>query len=77
MPTILRRDGYRFFFYSNEDGEPVHIHVIREKTEAKFWLSPARAARNAGFPAHELGRILKMIDENEEIIKNEWRKRVR
>jgi hypothetical protein len=27
MPTVLRIDGYRFFFFSNEGNEPVHIHV--------------------------------------------------
>lgn len=27
MPTVLRVDGYRFFFYSNEGNEPPHIHV--------------------------------------------------
>jgi hypothetical protein len=27
MPTILRWGPYRTFFYSNERGEPPHIHV--------------------------------------------------
>jgi len=27
MPTALRVDDYRFFFFSNEGNEPVHIHV--------------------------------------------------
>jgi Domain of unknown function (DUF4160) len=27
MPTILRINGYRFFFYSNENDEPAHVHV--------------------------------------------------
>ena len=36
MPTILRIGPYRFFFFSEESGEPVHVHVIREQTEAKF-----------------------------------------
>ncbi len=40
MPTILRIGPYRFFFYSNEKGEPSHIHVQRERFLAKFWLNP-------------------------------------
>ena len=35
MPTILRRDGYRFFFYSKEGKEPPHIHVIGHEGEMK------------------------------------------
>jgi hypothetical protein len=32
MPTILRKDGFRFFFFSREGTEPPHIHV--EQAEA-------------------------------------------
>jgi len=30
MPTVLRADGYRFFFYSDEGNprEPPHIHAV-------------------------------------------------
>ena len=27
MPTVLRIDGFRFFFYSLENNEPPHIHM--------------------------------------------------
>ena len=27
VPTILRVGPYRFFFFSNENNEPAHIHV--------------------------------------------------
>ena len=40
MPTILRIGPYRFFFYNNEDGEPVHIHIQRDNKLAKFWVNP-------------------------------------
>jgi len=38
MPTILRDDGYRFFFYSDEGNppEPPHTHVRQGGDEAKF-----------------------------------------
>jgi len=38
MPTVLRWGPYRAFFYSNEGGEPPHIHVRSGGFEAKFWL---------------------------------------
>lgn len=38
MPTILFINGWRFFFYSNEGNEPIHIHVQKAEKEAKFWI---------------------------------------
>ena len=29
MPTVLRTNGYRFFFYINDHGPP-HIHVDKD-----------------------------------------------
>jgi hypothetical protein len=26
MPTIFRAKGYRFFFFTRENNEPIHIH---------------------------------------------------
>ena len=75
MPTILKIGPYRFFF-SEESGEPIHVHVIREQTEAKFWLRPtASVASNDGFAQHELRKILRLVEENRELIAHEWNKR--
>lgn len=42
MPTILLVQGWRFYFYSNEGNEPVHIHAAKGDAECKFWLYPER-----------------------------------
>ncbi len=44
MPAILRIDGYRFFFWSDEALEPPHIHVAKAGNYAKFWLRPVALA---------------------------------
>jgi hypothetical protein len=76
MPTILRIGPYRFFFFSEESGEPVHVHVIREQAEAKFWVSPTvRVAVNEGFAQHELRKILRLVEANKELIEYEWNNR--
>ncbi len=38
MPTILLIMGWRFFFYSNERNEPIHIHCRKGEKESKYWL---------------------------------------
>ena len=49
MPTILRVDAYRFFFYAGDRDEPVRVHVERDDSIAKLWLEPSgcRAAEGA------------------------------
>jgi hypothetical protein len=35
MPVVFQKDGYTFFFYSN-DHEPIHLHVRKGGGEAVF-----------------------------------------
>jgi hypothetical protein len=62
MPTVLRAGPYRVYFFSNERGEPPHVHVDREGLTAKYWLDPIALARNRGFAAWELGRIRSILE---------------
>ncbi|MEM6895835.1 MAG: DUF4160 domain-containing protein [Pseudomonadota bacterium] len=75
MPTILRTDGYRFFFYSNEGDprEPVHIHIMQGRAEAKFWLEPdIRLARSHGFDARTLRKLASMVQTHSDTITRGW-----
>lgn len=38
IPTVLVILGCRFFFYSNEGSEPIHIHAEKGDMECKYWL---------------------------------------
>ena len=57
MPTILRVDGFRFYFYSHEPNEPPHVHIDKDAATAKVWLHDATVARSMGFSAQDLGKI--------------------
>ncbi len=72
MPTVLKLRGFRFFFFSNEADEPVHIHVESDDKYAKFWLEPVRLAKSVGYNAKELNEIRNLIVENVNIIKRKW-----
>jgi hypothetical protein len=72
MPTVLRIGAYRFFFYSNENGGPHHIHVQHEKALAKFWLNPVSLASSVGFSAHELNKLLVLVESNQQIFREAW-----
>lgn len=70
MPTVLRLEGFRFFFFSNEGNEPAHIHVKKGDGEGKIWLLPEMdIAWMLGFSPKEEKRIIEIItDNNEELI---------
>ena len=72
MPTVLRADGYRFFFVSLDRSEPPHIHVRREKKVAKLWLDPVVLQRAGGFSRVELNNILKLVQAHRERLLEKW-----
>lgn len=72
MPTVLRVKGYRFFFFSNEGNEPIHIHVEKAGSYTKFWLDPIRIALDLGFNSKEIREINTIIEEHQELIIKKW-----
>ena len=72
MPTILRIDKYRFFFFSNEGVEPVHVHVESAGQYAKFWLQPVALASSVGYNAKELTRLRKIAEEHSALFVEKW-----
>jgi hypothetical protein len=63
MPTVLRESGYRFFFFSNENDEPPHIHDARAGNETELWIGLVSLAANRGFASHEITRIARIVRE--------------
>lgn len=73
MPTIPGIPGpHRFFFYSFDCAERMHVHVERGPAVCKFWLNPVSLASNTGFTAHELNRIRKRVSRYREVIQHAW-----
>ena len=61
MPTVLRINGYRFFFYSNEH---LPIHIEKDEKTAKFNLQPIEIIYTRRFKASEISEIRKLVVEN-------------
>jgi hypothetical protein len=72
MPTVLIIGPYRFFFYSGDRNEPLHIHVERDNQTAKFWLQPVRLQNSGGFKSKELSGIQALIEENQGKFVEAW-----
>jgi hypothetical protein len=72
MPTVLRIQGFRFYFWSHESNEPPHVHVDNAGASAKVGLQPIVLANNAGFKARELTVILGMVREHQAGLLEAW-----
>ena len=72
MPTVLREGPFRFFFYAGDGGEPPHVHVERDDSEAKFWLDPVRLERAYGYNSKEINRIRKLIEDRRDQLLESW-----
>jgi hypothetical protein len=64
MPTLLRVEGFRFFF-SNEGQEPPHVHVSKGDGIAKVWLIAVALAYASGLAPAELRRVRELTREHE------------
>ena len=51
----------------------MHIHVQSADGEAKVWIEPAiELARNYGLSDQDLGRVLELVFEHEQEIRDAW-----
>ena len=71
MPTIFNKNGFRFFFYSN-DHLPKHVHVEKSGKTAKFNLNPIELIISKKFSALELRDIRILIQDNLKLIEQRW-----
>jgi hypothetical protein len=72
MPTILRIDGHRFFFYSRETNEPPHVHIQTAEKSAKFWLNPVALARSVGYNQSEISRLYELVEQHRVTFQEAW-----
>jgi hypothetical protein len=72
MPTVLRIEGYRFFFYSGESNEPPHIHVEWGDKLAKYWLEPIELASSKRFRGHELNSVRELVLTHRDTFLEAW-----
>jgi hypothetical protein len=75
VPTVLRAEGYRFFFFSNERQEPPHIHVEHGDGTAKFWLLPVGIAKVDEMKAQELKRARELVQLHVALFLEKWNER--
>ena len=78
MPTILLVKGWRFFFYSNEGNEPIHIHCKKAEKECKYWLDCENYALLEAYSynmnSKDKREVKRIVFEYFEFVESEWNK---
>ena len=76
MPTILEILGWRLFFYSNENDEPIHIHARKAGMECKYWIDvkefDVKEAHSFGLKDKDKRQIRRIIFDHFDYIVDQW-----
>jgi hypothetical protein len=76
MPTVFEKDGYKFFFYSNEH-RPIHVHVRYGDGEAVFDVENVIELRESqNMKMNELRKAQKLAQENRNLILEKWHEHI-
>lgn len=70
MPTLLIKNGFKFFFYANEHA-PKHIHVEKGGDFAKIELKGVRVIKNCLKP-RDLKNALALVRDNASEFERKW-----
>lgn len=80
MPSLFRIGPYLVFFWSNENYEPIHVHIGKGKpvpNATKVWLTKAGgcivANNSSKIPERELNEILEIVAAQYLLICEEWK----
>jgi len=71
MPTILRIEGYRFFFFSDEH-LPQHIHIEKGDGYARIEIESNKVTDSYNLTSKELKKLTTLVNQNNEKLKKAW-----
>ncbi len=71
MPTILRIDGFRFFFFSDEHS-PSHIHIEKGDGYARIELKRVKITDSYNLNSKELKKLRALVEKNNKKLIKAW-----
>lgn len=80
MPRLFLFQGFAIFFWTGEDGEPVHVHVAKGRPSpgaTKIWLTRnggcALASNDSKLCKKDLANVMDFVLANHAEICDRWR----
>ncbi|MCH3905518.1 MAG: DUF4160 domain-containing protein [Lactobacillus sp.] len=79
MPSLFSTFGYQIYFWSNENNEPIHVHVSKGKPSqhaTKFWLTRnggcVLASNGSKISSKDLNKLTDVITAQYDYICQSW-----
>ena len=80
LPKLFTVSGYIVYFRSNEEGEPIHVHISKGKPSpnaTKIWLTKTGgcivANNGSKIPNRELNELMEFISAQFFLICAKWK----
>lgn len=81
LPSLFQIGSYKVFFWSNENNEPIHVHIGMGKptpNATKIWLTANGgcivANNSSRIPKKELNELIEIISAQYFLICDAWKK---
>ncbi|MBN2824110.1 MAG: DUF4160 domain-containing protein [Campylobacterales bacterium] len=71
MPTVLKIEGFRFFFFTNEH-LPKHIHIEKGDGYARIELETSQITDSYNLSSKEIKKLLKIVKEHNDELLRSW-----
>jgi len=71
MPTLLRENGYRFFFFSDEH-LPKHVHIEKSDKYMRVELENLKVTDNYHMTSKEIREVMRMIEKHKQLFLEGW-----
>lgn len=71
MPTLLRENGYRFFFFSDEH-LPKHVHVEKSDKYIRIELEMLKVTDSYQMTSKEIREVVGLVEKHREIFLEGW-----
>lgn len=80
MPNLFKLGGYVVYFWSNENNEPIHVHIAEGEPSqgaTKLWLTKTGgcvpANNNSRIPEQDLNTLMEMVSAQFLWICSKWK----
>jgi hypothetical protein len=71
IPKVLKIDGFRFFFFSNEH-TPEHIHIKKGNMYARIEIETLEVTDSYNCNSKEIKKMISIVKKNQKILQGKW-----
>jgi len=71
VPTVLKIDGFRFFFFSDEH-TPEHIHIEKGDSYIMIEIESLKVTNSYNINGKDTKKLVKLVAEHKDKLKEAW-----